>query len=134
MCEDSSFLRSISCSGGPFESLSQGQTVPVLVFFPVSFSKAAGYGILAMVMSKQTPIIFLSAAPEYISLSDDMTATAAHYSGQPFGLLKYVMLSVLPFKPGFMYDLSRPLKNNTEDHCKDMLGQNPLLLHLDNLS
>lgn len=31
-------------------------------------------------------------------LSGDTTATAAHYSGQPFSLLKDVTLSELPFK------------------------------------
>lgn len=54
------------------------------------------------------------------ALSDDTTATAAHYSGQPFGLLKDVMLSVLPLKAESMYDLSRPLKNNAEDHYAEM--------------
>lgn len=77
---------------------------------------AGGDGVPTMVMSKQTPIVFLAAAPEHDALSDDMTATAAHYSGQPFGLLKDVMLSVLPFKAGSMYNLSRPLKNNAEGH------------------
>lgn len=61
------------------------------------------------------------------TLSDDMPATAAHYSGQPFGSLKDVMLSVLPFKAGPMYDLSRPLKNNAEDHYSDMQAYNPLI-------
>lgn len=72
----------------------------MLSSFAVSFSTAAGDGVPAAVMSKQTPIIFLAVAPEYNALSDDMTATAAHYSGQPLGLLKDVMLSVLPFKAG----------------------------------
>lgn len=77
----------------------------------MSFSTAAGDGVPAAVMSKQTPIIFLAVAPEYNALSDDMTATAAHYSGQPLGLLKDVMLSVLPFKAGG--------KNNAVEHYTD---------------
>lgn len=66
-------------------------------------------------------IIFLNTTP----LSDDTTATAAHYSGQPFGLLKDVMLSGLPFKAGFIYYLSRlcKKKNNAEDHCGDAWRQ-----------
>lgn len=92
---------SLSRSGGHLlESFSGADSTysHVLSPFPVSFSMAAGDGVAAMVMSKQTPIIFLTAAPEHNALSDDMTATAAHYCGQPFGLLKDVMLSELPFK------------------------------------
>lgn len=98
---------------------------------------ATGNGVTTIVMSKQTPIIFLAAAPEYNALSDDMTGTAAHYSGQPFGLLKDVMLSVMPFNAGFMSNLSRPLKNNAGDHYTNILGHNPLFnffLHADNLN
>lgn len=42
-----------------------------------------------------------------------------------FGLLKDVMLSVLPFKAGSMYNLSGPLGNNAEDHYTYMQGHNP---------
>lgn len=81
---------------------------------------AGGDGVPDMVMSKHTPALFPAAATEHDALSDDMTATAAHYSGQPFGLLKDVMLSVLPFKAGSMFVLSRPVKNNAEDRYTDM--------------
>lgn len=79
---------------------------------------AGGGGVPATVMSKQNPHL----APRHNALSDDMTATAAHYSGQPFGLLKDVVMSVLPFKARSMYDLSRPPKNNVGDHYTDMQG------------
>lgn len=70
----------------------------------------------------QPPVVSFAAAPEYNSLSDDKTATAAHYSGQPFGLLKDVTLSVFPFKAGFTYSLSRPRGNNAGDHYEDARG------------
>ncbi|KAG7509289.1 hypothetical protein JOB18_040096 [Solea senegalensis] len=92
-----------------------------------SSSMARGDELSTMVMSKQTPIIFLAAAPEHDALSDDTNATAAHYSGQPFGLLKDVLLSVLPFKAWAMYNLSRPVENNAEDHYTERQGQNPPL-------
>lgn len=62
--------------------------------------------------------------PEHDALSDDTTATAAHYSGQPFGLLKDVLLSVLLFKAWSVYNLSRPLENNAEDHYVHRLWNN----------
>lgn len=74
---------------------------------------ARGDGVSTMVMSKQTPVVFLAAAPEHDTLSDDTTATAAHYSGQPFGLLKDMLLSVLPFKAESMYKAVKA----TEKQC-----------------
>lgn len=91
---------------------------------------ARGDGVPGMVMSKQTPHLI----SQHNALSDDMTATAAHYSGQPFGLLKDVTLSALPFKAWSTFNLSRPLKNNAEDHYTDMHGHNPLSLQPDHFS
>ncbi len=123
LCTQSTSFRGIrlSPSGGHLvEPFSEANCTCfcVLSNLPVSSSMARGGWCTHSGHVQTNPHLF----PQHDALSDDMSAAAAHYSGQPFGLFKDVMLSVLPFKAWSMCNLSRPLKNNAEDDYADMQG------------
>lgn len=100
----------------------QSPTAPAFVSLPFQchLPWPGGGGVPGMVMSNPNLI------PPRIVLSNDTTAAATHYSAQPFGLLKDVMLSGLAFKAWSMYRLSRPLRNNAQVNYTDILHRDPL--------